>query len=40
MMAENGIGEGVNQIAKSFVIMVAAVTFIPAWQNLLLKRGA
>jgi hypothetical protein len=39
MMAENGIGEGVNQIAKSFLVMVAAVTFIPAWQNLLLKRG-
>ena len=39
MMAENGIGEGVNQIAKSFVIMVAAVTFIPAWQNLLLKSA-
>ncbi len=40
MMAENGIGEGVNQIAKSALVMIAAVTFIPGWQNLLLKRGA
>jgi hypothetical protein len=41
MMAENGIGEGVNQIVKSLVIMFAAITFIPAWQNLrrLRKRG-
>jgi hypothetical protein len=41
MMAENGIGEGVNQIVKSMVIMVAVITFIPAWQNMprLRKRG-
>lgn len=39
MMAENGIGEAVNQIAKSALVMIAAVTLIPGWQNLLLKRG-
>jgi len=40
MMAENGIGEGVNQIAKSFLIMIAAVTLIPAWNALLFQRDA
>jgi hypothetical protein len=40
MMAENGIGEGVNQFAKSFLVMIAVVTFVPAWQNLVRRHTA
>jgi hypothetical protein len=34
MQAENGIGEGVNHVAKSFLIMFAAVYYLPAWRAL------
>ena len=34
MQAENGIGEGVNHVAKSFVVMMAVVTYAPAWRTL------
>jgi hypothetical protein len=34
MQAENGIGEGVNHVAKSFVLMLAVVYYVPAWRAL------
>jgi hypothetical protein len=34
MQAENGIGEGVNHVAKSFIVMLAAVYYLPAWRAL------
>jgi|HubBroStandDraft_6_1064221.scaffolds.fasta_scaffold138920_2 hypothetical protein len=34
MQAENGIGEGVNHVAKSFLVMMAVVTYVPAWRTL------
>jgi hypothetical protein len=34
MQAENGIGEGVNHVAKSFIVMLAAVYYLPAWRSL------
>jgi hypothetical protein len=34
MQAENGIGEGVNHVAKSFVVMMAVVYYVPAWRAL------
>jgi hypothetical protein len=32
MQAENGIGEGVNHVAKSFLVMVTVMYTVPAWQ--------
>jgi hypothetical protein len=34
MQAENGIGEGVNHVAKSFIVMLAVVYYVPAWRAL------
>jgi hypothetical protein len=34
MQAENGIGEGVNHVAKSFLVMLAVVYYVPAWRML------
>lgn len=34
MQAENGIGEAVNHVVKSFVVMIAFMSIVPAWQTL------
>jgi hypothetical protein len=34
MQAENGIGEGVNHVAKSTIVMLAVVYYLPAWRAL------
>jgi hypothetical protein len=34
MQAENGIGEAVNHVVKSFVVMIAFMSVVPAWQTL------
>jgi hypothetical protein len=34
MQAENGIGEGLNHVVKSFIIMLAVVYYLPAWRSL------
>jgi hypothetical protein len=39
MQAENGIGEGVNHVAKAFVVMLGVVYTIPAWRTLRLRQG-
>jgi hypothetical protein len=31
MQAENGIGEAVNHVIKSAVVMVAFMSVVPAW---------
>lgn len=32
--AEQGLGETLNQVAKSLIIMIVAVAFLPAWRTL------
>jgi hypothetical protein len=39
MQAENGIGEGVNHVAKAFVVMAGVLYAIPAWRTLRLRQG-
>jgi hypothetical protein len=39
MQAENGIGEGVNHVAKAFVVMLGVLYTIPAWRTLRLRQG-
>jgi hypothetical protein len=34
MQAENGIGEAVNHVVKSSVVMFTIMSFVPAWQTL------
>jgi hypothetical protein len=34
VQAETGVGEVVNQVSKSALVMVAVVTFVPAWRML------
>jgi hypothetical protein len=34
MQAENGIGEAVNHVVKSFLVMIAFMSVVPAWQTL------
>jgi hypothetical protein len=34
MQAETGIGEAVNHVARSFLIMMVVVRFVPAWKSL------
>jgi hypothetical protein len=39
MQAENGIGEGVNHVAKAFVVMLGVLYAVPAWRTLRLRQG-
>jgi hypothetical protein len=34
MQAENGIGEAVNHVVKSFIVMIAFMFVVPAWNTL------
>jgi hypothetical protein len=34
VQAETGVGEVVNQVSKSFVVMFVVITFVPAWRSL------
>jgi hypothetical protein len=34
MQAETGIGEALNHVVRSFLVMTAIVWFVPAWKNL------
>jgi hypothetical protein len=34
MQAETGIGEAVNHVARSFLVMMTVVWFVPAWKSL------
>jgi hypothetical protein len=34
MQAETGIGEAVNHVARSFLVMMVVVSTVPAWKNL------
>jgi len=34
MQAENGLGEGINHVAKSFVLLFVVISVVPAWRSL------
>jgi hypothetical protein len=38
VQAETGIGEVVNQVSKSMVVMLVVITFVPAWRSLRMWR--
>ncbi len=38
VQAETGVGEVVNQVSKSFIVMFVVITFVPAWRGLRLWR--
>ena len=34
MQAETGIGEAVNHVGRSFLVMMVVISTVPAWNNL------